>query len=321
MELFQIFISIIKDLGCHKNILTKVFLQLFLKEVSFLIGQTIEKLLWRIRLENNLNDLSGSKWLYWTNTIYETNFPVDVTHHLRKMHGAMKPPALMAEIIEFFTKQGELILDPFAGVGGTLLGAMIAGRGATGIEINPVWVDLYQKILGEVSKASEQKNVKDNLNQMVLGDCLQIMQSIPDGSISAIITDPPYGCQGQKIGFKRETHFNMKSDEKADFGNCNSYSEYLEKIKRFGVEAYRVLCPNRYLVVMIGDRYNQGEYLPLGVRVAETLQEVGFIWKGIRIWWNKATQRPLKPYAIKTCFVPNITHQNILILRKEKKRK
>jgi DNA modification methylase len=272
-------------------------------------------------LDNNLNDLSGSEWLYWTNTIYETNFPVDVTHRLRKMHGAMKPPALMAEIIEFFTKRGESILDPFAGVGGTLLGAMMVGRGAMGIEINPLWVDLYQRILGEMMESPDSSISKDSLNRMILGDCLQIMQSIPDGSISSIITDPPYGCQGRKIGFTKETHFNMRSDEKADFGNCNSFSDYLEKMKIFGEEAYRILRPNRYLVVMIGDRYNQGEYLPLGVRVAETLREVGFTWKGIRIWWNKATQRPLKPYAIKTCFVPNITHQNILILRKEKRGK
>jgi len=272
-------------------------------------------------LENNLNDLSGSEWLYWTNTIYETNFPVDGTHHLRKMHGAMKPPALMAEIIKFFTKQGEFILDPFAGVGGTLLGAMITGRNAMGIEINPEWVNLYEKIDTAMRDSTNFKIKKDGQYQMFLGDCLQIMKSISDETISAVITDPPYGCQNRKIAFKKETHFNMKSDEKADFGNCSGYGEYLDKIKMFGVEAYRILRPNRYLVVMIGDRYNQGEYMPLGVKVAESLQEVGFIWKGIRIWWNKATQRPLRPYAIKTCFVPNITHQNILIMRKEKRKK
>jgi DNA modification methylase len=272
-------------------------------------------------LENYLNDLSGSEWLYWTNTIYETNFPVDATHHYRKIHGAMKPPALMGEIIKFFSKKGELILDPFAGVGGTLLGAKLVGREAMGIEINPIWVELYEKIVA-MMKGQTDCQIENPLNiKMILGDCLQIMQSLPDESISAVITDPPYGCQGQAIGFKKETHFNMKSDEEADFGNCNNYPEYLIKIKAFGAEAYRLLRPNRYLVVMIGDRYNQGQYLPLGVRVAETLQEVGFTWKGIRIWWNKATQRPLKPYAIKTCFVPNITHQNILIMRKENKRR
>lgn len=272
-------------------------------------------------MENHLNDLNGSEWLYWTNTIYETNFALDATHRMRKMHGAMKPPALMAEIIEFFSKRDELVLDPFAGVGGTLLGAAQAERKALGIEINPVWVALYEKIIAVTEEQTGSTAVKSMNNRMIVGDCLQVMKSIPDESVAAIITDPPYGCQDKAIGFKKETHFNMKSDQEADFGNCNSYPEYLAKIKMFGVEAYRVLQPNRYLVVMIGDRYAHGEYLPLGVRVAETLKEAGFSWKGIRIWWNKATQRPLKPYAIKTCFVPNITHQNILIMRKEDKPK
>ncbi len=275
-------------------------------------------------MENRLNELTGSEWLYWTNTIYETNYPPDRTHYLRKNHGAMKPPELMRDIIKFFTKNGEIILDPFAGVGGTLLGAELAGRKAIGIEINPLWVDLFHKLTigfrkenGVFVVNSDNENTCEFTSRMIRGDCLEVMKDFADETIAAIITDPPYGCQQQKIKFKNETNFNMKSHQKYDLGNCNSYEEYLTKIKLFGEEALRILKPERYLILMIGDRYYQGEYLPLGVLVAEALREVGFKWKGVRIWWNKATQRPLKPYAVKTCFVPNITHQNILILRKD----
>ena len=70
---------------------------------------TAEKRIWRIPMDNLLNDLSGSEWLYWTSTIFPTNYPPDSTHSLRKKHGAIKPPQLMAEIIRFFTKKGESI--------------------------------------------------------------------------------------------------------------------------------------------------------------------------------------------------------------------
>lgn len=45
-----------------------------------------------------------------------------------------KPPALVAELIELFSNPGDLILDPFCGVGTTLLQARALGRVAVGIE-------------------------------------------------------------------------------------------------------------------------------------------------------------------------------------------
>lgn len=279
-------------------------------------------------MENRLNELDNSQWLYWTNTIYETNFPPDSTHRLRKTHGAMKPPELMAEILSFFSKTGELILDPFAGVGGTLLGALLTKRRAIGIELNPLWVKTFEELVAKfevvdgmfVSKPAGRVSDPGNAAvQMRLGDCLQIMGEYEDNSFAAVVTDPPYGCQHGATGFCAETNFNMFNPAaEADLGNCPGYEEYFNKMRDFGREAFRVLQSGRYLVMLIGDRYYQGEYLPLGYRVAEVLREVGFKFKGLRIWWNKATQRPLKPYALKSCFVPNITHQNILIMRKDR---
>ena len=94
---------------------------------------------------NTLNELSGEEWLYFTKSVWTTAYPSELGHALRKAHGANKPPRLMARLIEFFTTSGELVLDPFAGVGGTLLGAAIARgpRRALGIELAPRWADVY----------------------------------------------------------------------------------------------------------------------------------------------------------------------------------
>ncbi|MBW2005925.1 MAG: hypothetical protein JRI72_15250 [Deltaproteobacteria bacterium] len=151
---------------------------------------------------------------------------------------------------------------------------------------------------------------------MVNGDCLLELKKFPAEGVEAIITDPPYGCR-HHVRFKKETNFSMFNPEEIkDLGNLPGFTKFLEKMGDFGREAYRILKNHRYLIIMIGDRYQNGEYFPLAYKVAETLRKQGFKWKGLRIWWNQSTQRPLKPYAVKRCYVPNITHQNILIFRK-----
>src|SRR5206468_3152737 len=97
---------------------------------------------------NTLNELSGEQWLYFTKSVLQTSFPSELRHDLRKKHGANKPPQLMRMLIEFFTKRDGLVLDPFAGVGGTLLGAATATppRRAVGIEVSPKWIAVFDKV-------------------------------------------------------------------------------------------------------------------------------------------------------------------------------
>src|SRR4029453_12786888 len=96
---------------------------------------------------NTLNELPGEEWLYFTKSLLTTAYPSELGHAARKAHGANKPPRLMARLTEFFSRTGELVLDPFAGVGGTLLGAAIARgpRRAIGLELDPRWAAVYHE--------------------------------------------------------------------------------------------------------------------------------------------------------------------------------
>src|SRR3990170_3967716 len=104
---------------------------------------------------NTLNELSGEAWLYFTKSVWTTTYPSELGHALRKAHGANKPPRLMARLIEYFTRGGELVLDPFAGVGGTLLGAAICRtpRRALGFEIEPRWSAVYDQFVEQARAA------------------------------------------------------------------------------------------------------------------------------------------------------------------------
>ena len=106
---------------------------------------------------NKLNDLTGKEWVYFTNSVWITGYSPTAKENVgiktRKIHPSPKPPALMKDIIEFFTKADGKILDPFAGVGGTLLGAALAGgnRKAVGFDLEQKYIDAYYKVCDDES--------------------------------------------------------------------------------------------------------------------------------------------------------------------------
>ena len=62
----------------------------------------------------------------------------------------------------------------------------------------------------------------------ILGDCLEEMKKIPDGSIDCILTDPPYGMNFRS-NYRKERYDSIKNDD------------WLEWIDEFIDESYRVL--------------------------------------------------------------------------------
>ncbi len=56
---------------------------------------------------NELNELPGEEWLYFTKSLLTTAYPSELGHATRRVHGANKPPRLMARLIEFFSRTGE----------------------------------------------------------------------------------------------------------------------------------------------------------------------------------------------------------------------
>ena len=64
-------------------------------------------------------------------------------------HPAVMPLTLAAQCVTITSKPGDLVLDPYAGSGTTLLVARALERRWAGIELNPAFVDLIERRLGE----------------------------------------------------------------------------------------------------------------------------------------------------------------------------
>jgi DNA modification methylase len=261
---------------------------------------------------NALNDMTGEEWLFFTRSVLSTAYRHELSHDLRKAHGANKPPQLMRQLIEFFTKGGERVLDPFAGVGGTLLGATLAGRRATGIELNPEWVEVYRRVC-EVEGLEEE--------EVIVGDALDVLRGM-EGPYDMVATDPPYNlnlertmCDGKYANANRRTDYTTFSDDPSDLSNLGTYGEYLDAMQAIMAECRRLLRERRYLVLIVRDAYQDGEYIMTHADLARRGQEAGLVLKGERIWYQAGTR--LRPYGYPYAYVPNIAHQHILVLRKE----
>lgn len=62
-----------------------------------------------------------------------------------KQHMTQKPSTLMRELVDLFTAQGNIILDPFMGSGTTGVAAIQLGRSFIGIEREPKYFDIACK--------------------------------------------------------------------------------------------------------------------------------------------------------------------------------
>jgi DNA modification methylase len=292
--------------------------------------------------DNELNELPGEEWLYFTKSVWSTAYPSELGHARRKRHGANKPPRLMARLIEFFTRSGELVLDPFAGVGGTLLGAAIARgpRRALGIELSPTWAAVYDEVVREsVAERDGLGPVLADLGpndpggprafdpsglELRVGDALAILPTLAAGSIDFVATDPPYNVQlpitmaGGRLAERhanRRTDYAMVTDDPADLANAPSYAVFLDRMAAVLAQLHRVLRDGRYATLIVRDAYQGGRYLFTGADLAARASDAGFIVKGDLIWYQAGTR--LRPYGYPKAFVPNIAHQHILVLRKE----
>jgi DNA modification methylase len=269
---------------------------------------------------NPLNELTGKEWTFFLNSIWIKAYPPVADQcgfDLRKIHPCPKPPFLMRDIILFFTKRRQWVLDPFAGVGGTLLGASLAhpARNAIGVDINGSYVSAYR----DVCKAEGLK-----AQILLRGDSKKLLSfpEINSREFDLILTDPPYsdlmsrpknGHKNKLYGRNDATPFTNSAN---DIGNC-SYDEYLVQLGQILQSAASRLKNKKYLVVFCRDLQPTKDrpYL-LHADMIKTIGAIpGMVYRGMRIWHDQAVD--LYPFGYPYAFVMNQMHQYILVFRKE----
>lgn len=275
-------------------------------------------------LQNKLNDLSGSEWTYFLNSVvltkYLTNGDDSYAHHIRKIHPSPKPPQLMRDIIKFFTKENELVFDFFAGVGGTLLGASLCNRKAIGIDLNQKYIDAYQE-------ANKYLNLKEQI--FICGDSLKILKDekqinkiFNNNKASLILIDPPYGNMmtknktGEAMKKGKDSSPTPFTNMETDLGNMD-WDKFILKFKESVKDSLKFLKEKGHIVVFIKDMQPTKESINL--LHADVINELNSLknlkYLGTKIWADLNVN--LYPYGYPFTFVANQIHQYIMVFRNE----
>lgn len=116
--------------------------------------------------------------------------------------------------------------------------------------------------------------MNDMINQVIHGDCLQIMKDIPDGSVDLTVTSPPYD--------------NLRAYDNC----CDDFNE--TKWKAIIGELYRITAIGGVVVWVVGDQTFNGSETGTSFRQALFAKECGFNLHDTMIYQKCGCSKPDK---------------------------
>lgn len=235
----------------------------------------------------HINCLKPRDWMKCQLGVWQFNYEArDVRD--RKVHPATFPISLAKKIIELFSHKGELVLDPFAGSGTTLVAAQDCGRNAVGFDLKAEYVALCKRRLS-------QDNLFGDARQIAISDdALNISPYLGENEVSLIFTSPPYA---NLLNRKRKNK-SRRSDERKNeqYMQVEQYSqdprdlgtmtldEYTRKMGDIYEGLLPILKPKGHCVINVPDMWWENRRETIHVSLIQELRSRGYELRNIIIW-------------------------------------
>jgi len=219
-----------------------------------------------VQKEGKINDINLNRWKEYDDIITDSLWIFDK----RDTSGMHKAgywgnfiPQIPNQLLKRFTKKGEWVLDPFLGSGTTLIECKRLGRNGVGVELNPAVARSTKLII------DKEKNPDKVTTNVIRADSCTVnfpneLKSQKTSSFQFVIMHPPYW---DIIKF---------SGKKNDLSNAASVKTFLKMFGDVAENIYPLLDKKRFCAVVIGDKYESGEWIPLGFYVMQEMISKGF---------------------------------------------
>lgn len=236
---------------------------------------------------NHINCQTAKEWMLSQVALWEFHYEKrDIRD--KTVHPAVFPIGLPAKCIKTFTHEGELILDPFAGIGTTLLAAQDLNRNAVGFDLKKEYVAVAEERLA-------QRRLLNNTKQIeICEDSRNIPKYLNDNTVSLVVTSPPYSrfldkprlnksMRGDLRNNKHYLAVQQYSQDPKDIGTLEPvvFSKELAKIFK-GI--LPLLKPKAHCVIDINDLWWENKRIPTHVYIVEEMNKVGYDLRNILIW-------------------------------------
>lgn len=270
---------------------------------------------------NKLNDLLAKEWIAETVSVWNQR-GLGANHpdaKIERQHPAPFSFTDVGRLIRFFTKSGDVVLDPFVGVGSTLKACALDQRQGIGIELNPHFVALCRERLDTEVRELFSKVDKQRI---IEGDARDVLPTLGDESIDFVVTSPPYWSILRKEDHKARQERLAKGlstnygDDPRDLGNIANYEEFIDVLTGVFCECSRILKAGRYMSIVVSDFRHKSQYVMFHADLAQQLGTIGLEMRGLITLYQR--HKKIFPYGYPYSYVPNIHNQFVLILQKPK---
>lgn len=173
-------------------------------------------------------------------------------------------PYIPRNLLLRYSKEGDLVLDQFAGGGTTLVEAKLLNRNIIGVDIND---NALARCKSKIDFEYEYAKGKVSLYK---GDARNL-DFIKDDSIDFICTHPPYA-----------NIIKYSEDITGDLSHLN-VKDFLVEMKAVASESYRVLKTGKFCAVLMGDTRQKGHMIPMSFDVMRIFEHEGFKLKELII--------------------------------------
>jgi len=210
-------------------------------------------------------------------------------------------PQIARNIIEMYSKRDDSILDPMVGAGTTLIEAKLLARNALGMDINPEAINLAKAALRFKHHPPSKQKVK-------VGDARDL-SFLKDNSFDLVLTHPPY------MNIIKYSNGKIPGD----LSNVSSLPKFCDEIEKIAGELFRVLKPDKFCAILIGDTRKGKHYVPLAFHVLQRFLKVGFVLKEniIKVQHGCSSTKHWESKAKRDKFYL-IMHEHLFVFRKPK---